>query len=58
MDVNTPVLGRLIIEGSLMINSTSVNLSAVYIEIKGGRFIIAKLDGDGQVMYDTTFEIC
>jgi hypothetical protein len=36
MDVSSPTLGRLIIEGSLIINDTSVNLTAVYLEIKGG----------------------
>ncbi len=50
LDVSTPVLGRLIIEGTLVINDTSVNLTAVYIEIKGGNLIIASTDKDGTVV--------
>ena len=50
LDVSTPVLGRLVIEGTLIINTTSVNLTAVYIEIKGGTLIIASTDQDGRVI--------
>ncbi len=50
LDVSPPPLGRLVIEGSLLINSSSVNLSAVYIEIKGGTFAIANLDSNGDVI--------
>jgi hypothetical protein len=54
LDVNTPILGRLIIEGSLTIaNDTSVNLTAVYIELKGGKLIIASIDENGQVLITT-----
>jgi hypothetical protein len=49
LDVSTPILGRLIIEGTLIINDTSVNLTAVYMEIKGGNLIIASTDQDGRV---------
>ncbi len=44
------MLGRLIVEGTLIINNTSVNLTAVYIEIKGGTLIIASTDQDGRVI--------
>ncbi len=38
LDVSTMKLGRLIIEGTLIINGTdSVNLTATYVEIKGGK---------------------
>ena len=48
LDVSTPKLGRLIIEGMLIINgTTNVNLDAVYIEIKGGTLIIATVDEFG-----------
>ncbi len=50
MDVSPPPLGRLVVEGSLLINSSSVNLSAVYIEIKGGSLVIANFDVDGNVV--------
>jgi hypothetical protein len=50
LDVSPPSLGRLVVEGSLLINSSSVNLSAVYIEIKGGSLIIANFDVDGNVI--------
>jgi hypothetical protein len=50
LDVSPPPLGRLVVEGSLLINSSSVNLSAVYIEIKGGTLAIAKFDVGGNVI--------
>ena len=51
LDVSTPVLGRLVIEGTLIINASSrVNLTATYIEIKGGVFIIATCDALGNVI--------
>ena len=50
LDVSTPILGRLIVEGTLIINDVSVNLTAVYIEIKGGNLIIASTDQDGSVV--------
>jgi hypothetical protein len=50
LDVSPPPLGRLVIEGALLINSTSVNLTAVYIEIKGGTLTIADLNADGGVV--------
>ena len=46
--MNTPILGPLIIEGSLIVNDTSVNLTAVYIELKGGKLIIATTNEEGQ----------
>ncbi len=48
--MSPPPLGRLVVEGSLLINSSSVNLSAVYIEIKGGTLAIANFDVDGNVV--------
>jgi hypothetical protein len=50
LNVNTPMLGRLVIEGSLIVNDTSVNLTAVYIELRGGKLIIATTDEKGQVL--------
>jgi hypothetical protein len=50
LNASTPILGRLIVEGSLIVNNTSVNLTAVYIEIKGGSLIIASTDKDGNVI--------
>ena len=51
LDVSTPILGRLIIEGILIINaSSSVNLTATWIEIKGGSLIIAACDQFGNVI--------
>jgi hypothetical protein len=50
LDVSPPPLGRLVIEGALLINSSSVNLTAVYIEIKGGTLTIADLNADGGVV--------
>ncbi len=50
MDVSLPPLGRLVVEGTLLVNRSSVNITAVYIEIKGGTFIIADLDADGNVV--------
>jgi hypothetical protein len=50
MDVSPPPLGRLVVEGTLLVNRSSVNITAVYIEIKGGTFIIADLDSDGNVL--------
>ena len=53
LDVNPPILSRLVIEGMLIINSTDkhsiANLTATWIEIKGGSLIIAKCDSDGNV---------
>ena len=49
LDVSTPVLGRVVVEGTLLINaSANVNLSAVWLEIKGGKLIIATLDPTGE----------
>ena len=46
--MSPPPLGHLVIEGTLIINSTaSVNLTAVYIEIKGGTLTIATTDSTG-----------
>eukprot|EP00961_Rhodomonas_salina_P088399 1188685-Rhodomonas_salina.3 len=51
LDVSTPLLGHLVIEGNLIVNaSTSVNLSATWIEIKGGSLIIATTDEDANVV--------
>ena len=51
LDVDTPVLGRLVVEGVLVINATShVDLSATWIEIKGGALIIATTDANGHVL--------
>jgi len=53
LNVDTPVLGHLIIEGTLVINSTSdITLTATYIEIKGGTLIIAKTDSNATVIGD------
>jgi hypothetical protein len=38
------------VEGTLIINDTSVDLTAVYIEVKGGNLIIARTDKDGNVV--------
>ena len=49
LDVSTPVLGRVVVEGTLLINASShVNLSAVWLEIKGGKLIIATVDATGE----------
>jgi hypothetical protein len=38
LDVSTRSIGRLVVEGTLVINGTdSVNLTATYVEIKGGK---------------------
>ena len=54
LDVNSPTLNRLVIEGTLIINSTNASaayeLTATWIEIKGGTLIIARCDGDGNVL--------
>jgi hypothetical protein len=50
LDVSPPPLGRLVVEGTLLVNRSSVNITAVYIEIKGGTFIIADLDSNGNVL--------
>ena len=51
LDVSSPILGRLVIEGTLLINaSTTVNLTATWIEIKGGTLIIAKCDSVGNIL--------
>ena len=47
LNISPPPLGRLVIEGTLIVNDTSVNLTAVYIELKGGEFIIASTDAAG-----------
>ena len=49
LDVSTPILGRIVVEGTLLINDTAnVNLSAVWLEIKGGKLIIATVDSSGE----------
>ena len=51
LDVSSPVLGHLVIEGTLLINaSTSVDLTATWIEIKGGSLIIARCDSVGNIL--------
>jgi len=50
LDVSTPVLGRLVIEGTLVINSSSVDLTATWIEVKGGSLIIAQCDHEGNIL--------
>jgi hypothetical protein len=51
LDVSSPILGHLVIEGTLLINaSTTVNLTATWIEIKGGTLIIAKCDSVGNIL--------
>jgi hypothetical protein len=51
LDMSSPILGRLVIEGTLLINaSTMVNLTATWIEIKGGSLIIAKCDSVGNIL--------
>ena len=51
LDVSTPILGRLVIEGTLLINSSSaVDLTATWIEIKGGSLIIANCDHEGRIL--------
>jgi hypothetical protein len=47
LDVSPPPLGRLVIEGTLILNDTSASLTAVYIELKGGELIIASTDAAG-----------
>lgn len=50
LDVSTPILGRLVIEGTLIINSSStVDLTATYLEIKGGKLLIASFDSFGNM---------
>ena len=49
LDVSTPILGRVVVEGTLLVNDTaSVDLSAVWLEIKGGQLIIATVDPTGE----------
>jgi hypothetical protein len=44
LDVSTPPLGHLIVQGSLFINSTTdVTMTATYIEIRGGSLIVAEV---------------
>jgi hypothetical protein len=44
LDVSTPPLGHVIVQGSLFINSTSdVTMTATYIEIRGGSLIVAEV---------------
>jgi hypothetical protein len=51
LDVSSPILGRLVIEGTLLINaSATVNLTATWIEIKGGTLIIANCDSVGNIL--------
>lgn len=51
LDVKTPVLSKLVIEGVLLVNSTDVAmLEAVYVEVKGGKLIIADTDSQGNVV--------
>ena len=51
LDLSTPILGRLVIEGTLLINaSTAVDLTATWIEIKGGSLIIALCDRFGNIL--------
>jgi hypothetical protein len=47
LDISPPPLSRLVIEGTLILNDTSANLTAVYIELKGGELIIASTDAAG-----------
>ena len=51
LDVSSPILGRLVIEGTLLINASSVvDLTATWIEIKGGSLIIARCDRYGNIL--------
>jgi len=53
LDMSTPIvgIGRLVIEGSLLINaSSSIQLTATMIEIKGGSLIIATCDVFGNIL--------
>lgn len=51
LDVTPPMLGRLVVEGVLVINASShVDLSATWIELKGGSLIIAHTDIEGNVV--------
>ena len=54
LDVNPPILNRLVVEGTLVINNTNASaayeLIATWIEIKGGTLIIARCDGEGNVV--------
>lgn len=51
LDVSTPILGKIVVEGVLVINSTdTISLDAVYIELKGGTLIIAETDIEGNVV--------
>ena len=50
LDVSSPILGRLIIEGTLIINSSStVDLTATFIEVKGGKLLVAAFDSFGNI---------
>ena len=56
LDTSTPRLGRVIIEGMLIINGTAnVNLDAVYLEIKGGAGI-ATMDESGEECLDRSWD--
>lgn len=49
----TPVLGHLIVEGVLVINSTqSVELTVTYLEIRGGTVLIATADANSTAVGD------
>ncbi len=48
--MSPPQLGRLVVEGALLVNRSSVNLTAVQIEVKGGTLVIADLDADGNIL--------
>jgi hypothetical protein len=50
LDTSTPILGRIIVEGMLLVNDSSVNLTAVYLEIRGGQLVIAQTDDAGVVV--------
>ena len=50
MDTSTPILGRVIVEGMLLVNDTSAELTAVYLEIRGGQLVIAQTDAAGNIV--------
>ena len=50
LDTSTPILGRVIVEGMLLVNDTSAELTAVYLEIRGGQLVIAQTDAAGNIV--------